>query len=115
MADYDEIMRAFALINSIKENIPKNYEVSEGWVIEYHNALDKAEKALEISLDDFRVPQERLKRVEAGGIVLPNKKEIRYREGLWCDCSILLQKVDAVLTYLQLLLKPEDRKIGFRE
>jgi len=116
MANEDEIMRAFALISSIKENITKDYQVSEDWVIEYHNALDKVEKALEISLDDFRVPQERLKRVEAaGGIVLPNKKEIRYREGLWFERSILLQKVDAVMNYLQFLLRPEDRKIGFRE
>ena len=93
----------------------KHSEVSEDWVIEYHNSVEKVEKELRKNLDDFRVPQKCLKRVEAGGIILPEKKETRYREGLWCDRSIHLQKVDAVLTYLQLLLKPEDRKIGFRE
>lgn len=113
MVDYDEIMGAFARISSIKENIPKSREASGDWIIEYHNALDKAEKALEISLDDFRVPERNLKRSHASFNALTNKKS--YRQGLWCERSILLQKVDAVLTYLQLLLKPEDRKIGFRE
>ena len=110
MADYDEIMRAFALINSIKENIPKNYEVIEGWVIEYHNALDKVEKEMGKSLLEFRVLEKNLKSpVTVGG------KYRTGRKGLCCERSILLQKVDAVLTYLQLLLRSEDREIGFRE
>lgn len=111
MADYDEIMRAFALINSIKENIPKDYGVSKHWVIEYHNALDQVEKGTGKNLSEFKVPESSIERVF-------KPSNLSTGEGTYslsCERSILLQKVDAVLTYLQLLLKPEDRKIGFRE
>jgi hypothetical protein len=109
MADYDEIMRAFALISSIKTNIPDSYVVNKDWVIEYHNALDKVEKAIGKSLFEFKVPEKNIERSF-------HPSNLSTGEGtysLCCDRSILLQKVDAVLTYLQLLLKPVDRKIGF--
>jgi hypothetical protein len=112
MDDYDEIMRAFAHISSIKENIPKGYEVSEDWVVEYHNALEKVEKTVGKNFDDFKVPDKSLRHPSTIGGITRAKKEMK---GFWCDRSILLQKVDAVLTYLQLLLKPMDKKIGFRE
>ncbi len=113
MTDYDEIMRAFARINSIKENIPEKVKVSEDWVIEYHAALDQVEKEIGKSLSEFRVSKKSLKQSLASFNTITGTKS--YREGLWCDRSILLQKVDAVLTCMQLLLKPEDRRIGFRE
>lgn len=112
MANDDELLRAFALISSLKENIPDDFEVSADWVIEYHNALDKVEKQIGKSLTEFRVQEKNLKRLLASGNYLTG--EMTYTEGLWCERSILLQKVGAVLTYLQLLLKPPDKTIGFR-
>ena len=107
----DMILRAYSLILSIQKNIPDNYQVSDRWTKEYHSALDKVERYIGSKLEEFRITQSDIKKSIGSSNSITG--EVRYRDGLWCERTILLQKVEAVLTYLQFLLKPEDRKIGF--
>jgi hypothetical protein len=113
MANYDKILRAYARIESIKENIPKHNWVSEDWVIEYHSALDEVAKETGKNLSEFRVPKKNLKQSPVFVNRMTNEKS--HGGGLRCERNILLQKVDAILTYLHLLLKPKNKQIGFED
>ena len=110
MADQDKLLRAFARISSIKETMPDNFEVEERWVKEFHSALEQVSTEIDSDLSEFQLDQGALYRSVAGSSM---DGEISYRKGLWCERSVLLQKVEAVLTYLQLLLQPPEKKIGF--
>lgn len=98
MFERDRLWRASARIRAIKDNVPGGFEVSESWVSEFHDALTGLEGQLTMDVDEFRVPHSELRRSVSSGNYLTG--EVRYREGLWCQRSVLMQKVDAVLYYL---------------
>jgi hypothetical protein len=112
MSDDDQILRAYAIITSIRANVPERHEVEEHWVKEFNTAIEKLEKSLDIDLQEFKVPQEALKRYVASCNSLTN--DVTYLEGLWCERAILTQKLDSVLMYFTGLQDREDNKIGFR-
>lgn len=108
----DEILRAYSIITSLKKNIPDNFEVNDRWVREYHVAVEKIEKAIENDLYDFKVQNDNIKKSIASGNYLTG--EVHYRDGLWCERNILIQKIDAILTYFTGLQTSGERKIGFK-
>ncbi len=61
----DQILRAYAAITSIRANVPERHEVEERWVNEFNTAIEKLEKSLGIDLQEFKVPQDALKRFVA--------------------------------------------------
>ena len=107
----DEILKAYSLISSLKGNIPDSSVINDRWVKEYHIAVEKLEKSTGKDLSDFKVPSTDLKKSVAYGNYIT--KEVKYRDGLWCERNILIQKVDAILIYFTGLQKSEERKIGF--
>jgi hypothetical protein len=111
MSDNDQILRAYAVITSIRANVPERHEVEERWVKEFNAAIAKLEKSLSIDLEEFKVPQDALKRFVASCNSLTN--DVTYLEGLWCERAILMQKLDSVLVYFTGLQDQEDNKIGF--
>ena len=111
MSDDDQILRAYATITSMKANVPERPQIEERWVIEFNNAIEKLEKSLSIDLQEFKVPQDALKRFVASCNSLTN--DVTYLEGLWCERAILMQKLDSVLVYFTGLQDREDNKIGF--
>ena len=111
MSDDDQILRAYAVITSIRTNVPERHEVEERWVKEFNGAIAKLEKSLGIDLEEFKVPQDALKRFVASCNSMTN--DVTYLEGLWCERAILMQKLDSVLMYFTGLQDREDTKIGF--
>lgn len=111
MSDDDQILRAYATITSIRANVPDRHEVEERWVKEFNVAIAKLEKSLGIDLEEFKVPQDALKRFVASCNSMTN--DVTYLEGLWCERAILMQKLDSVLVYFTGLQDQEDNKIGF--
>jgi hypothetical protein len=112
MHDGDQILRAYATITSIRANVPERHEVEARWVNEFNAAIAKLEKSLGIDLQEFKVPQDALKRYVASCNSLTS--DVTYLEGLWCERAILMQKLDSVLVYFTGLEDREDKKIGFR-
>jgi hypothetical protein len=104
MTNGDQILRAYATLSSLRDNIPEGYKVHEKWVHEYNGAIEKLEKALGIDLTDFKVPNNELKRSKASG----------NRDGLWCERAILMQKLASTLAYFTGLQGGQERQIGFR-
>jgi hypothetical protein len=111
VSDDDQILRAYATITSIRANVPERHEVEERWVKEFNVAIAKLEKSLGIDLEEFKVPQDALKRFVASCNSMTN--DVTYLEGLWCERAILMQKLDSVLVYFTGLQDQEDNKIGF--
>jgi hypothetical protein len=111
MSDDDQILRAYATITSMKANVPERPQIEERWVIEFNTAIEKLEKSLGIDLEEFKVPQDALKRFVASCNSLTN--DVTYLEGLWCERAILMQKLDSVLVYFTGLQDRDDNKIGF--
>jgi len=107
----DQILRALSLINGIKSNVPKDTKLPERWVQEYHNALQKVETAMDADLADFRIEESDLAAVPVSSNVLTG--ETRYSGDRYCEKALLLQKVDSVLNYLNSLLRPPEKKMGF--
>ena len=83
MSDDDQILRAYAAITSIRANVPERHEVEARWVNEFNAAIAKLEKSLDIDLQEFKVPQDALKRYVASCNSLTN--DVTYLEGLWCE------------------------------
>ena len=111
MSDDDQILRAYATITSIRANVRERHEIEERWVKEFNVAIAKLEKSLGIDLEEFKVPQDALKRFVASCNSMTN--DVTYLEGLWCERAILMQKLDSVLVYFTGLQDQEDNKIGF--
>jgi len=112
MPDNDEILRAYSLLNALKENLPDIYEIEERWVKEYNNALAKITTATGMDLTDFKLSSDDLGESIASANSITG--EVTYREGLYCERSRLIQKLDAILTYFTLLQTPPEKKIGFK-
>jgi hypothetical protein len=89
----DQILRAHAIITSLRTNLPNQYEVEEAWVKEFNDALGKVEAAVGMDLADVKVAQGTLYRLVASSNYLTD--EVHYREGRWCRRETLLHKIDS--------------------
>ena len=111
MSNGDQILRAHAIITSLRTNLSNDDEVEQAWVKEFNGALGKVEAALNMDLEEFKVAQDSLYRsVATSNYVTGN---VNYREGLWCRRETLLHKIDSVLAYFTGLQGGQDRHIGF--
>jgi hypothetical protein len=114
MDTHDEIIRAIAIVSSIKDNLPSDPYLELRWVDECHRALAKVEKTMTVDLAEFRVEQSSIGPIVVSGNY--GTGQVNYSDESFCDRAILLQKSDALLNYLNLLLQPppaENRRIGF--
>jgi hypothetical protein len=108
----DEIAKAFALLSSLKQNIPNNYQVEQSWVHDFHNALQQIESATSTSLHEFRVSPQELARETIGGNYLTG--EVDYSGRMVVERTRLMLKVDAVLEFFHYIKeKPAKGKLGF--
>ncbi|MFA6093005.1 MAG: hypothetical protein WC986_08655 [Elusimicrobiota bacterium] len=101
MIDHDQLLRAYALLSSLRANIPEAFEVPENWAHEFNAAVTKIEHTVSKDLSEFKVGDRELKQSVASSNYISG--EILYRKGLWCNRANLMLKVDAVLNYLQVL------------
>ncbi len=86
-------------MRALKDNLPDTYEVEDSWVKEFHDAIDGLQQQLSMDLEEFRVTPSALYRSVSSRNYMTG--EVTYRDGLSCQRTILLQKVDALLYYLR--------------
>lgn len=111
MSNGDALLRSYAILSGLKQNLPEGYEVEERWVREFHVAVDGIEKTTGLNLAEFKVAQTELYRSVATSNYLTD--EVTYRDGLWCQRAVLMQKIDSLLFYFSGLQSGESRRIGF--
>lgn len=111
MSNSDELLRSYAIISSLKENIPETHEISDSWVKEFHAAIAKLESSTGLDLSDFKVSSEHIKKSVGSSNYLTH--EVHYRQGLWCERSVLIHKISSILVYFTGLNTAPEKKIGF--
>jgi hypothetical protein len=101
MNEVDRIARAYARLTAIKGNVgAKDWWIGSGLIDEYNGALDHLD-ALWFDVDEFRLPKDRLDYGDTGRPTI--------------ETNIFMTKLDALLTYFNLLQQPEQKSaIGFR-
>tara|TARA_B100000315_G_scaffold74487_1_gene68241 strand:- start:325 stop:675 length:351 start_codon:yes stop_codon:yes gene_type:complete len=108
----DLITRAYSILTSLKNNIPDAYEIQQKWPLQFNDEVNRLEKALQVDLSEFKVPESELHRSVVSYNTLSD--ETNYREGLWIERSSLMHKLESLLTYFSILNSPEEGKIGFK-
>ena len=108
----DTLARAYAMLQSLRQNVDKLTSVEEIYVNEYHAALDILENT-GIDVTQFRIPpsevQPRLTSWYYDGSETPGA----YSKEKYVPKELLLTKLDAVLLYFDITHSEEPRKIGF--
>ena len=106
--DQDILARAYAMLQSLRQNVDKLTLVEEIYVNEYHASLDILE-GIGIDVAQFRIsPSEVQHRITAswlGGQAHSKEKYILK--------ALLLTKLDEVLIYFDITYSEKPRKIGF--
>jgi hypothetical protein len=109
-----ELIKAYTLLSSLKQNLPNLYQVPKEWVDDYHSILDSVEKETGESLQEFRVSDEELRRQVISGNYVTG--ETRYGNKMMIQRARLMLKIDAVLGYFQIQSSAPDREpIGFKK
>ncbi|MBI2069017.1 MAG: hypothetical protein HYT79_00300 [Elusimicrobia bacterium] len=106
----DEIARSYSLLSSLKNNIPNAFEVEERWVSQYNAAIEKIEKVIGADLSEFKILSSDLYRSVSSSSF---NGDVSYSPGLWCEKSVLMHKLDAILTYFSFHQTSQKRQIGF--
>ena len=109
----DALIRAYAMLSSLRKNIEQLSGVEEKYVNEFHIVLDKLEK-IDISVSEFRIsdsevqPRVTMTKFGSGGA------EHSYSDEKYVDKALILVKLDALLNYFEIITAEKPRKIGFR-
>jgi len=111
MANGDQLLRGYAVLSSLKANLPDQYEVEAEWVRQFNTAVEKVEQGSGIDLTEFKVPERDLYRSIATRSTITD--EVTYRDGLWLQRNSLMQRIDAILTYFTGLQGGAEQRIGF--
>lgn len=113
MSNGDEVLRAYSILTALRDNIPQGRNVKAKWAEEFNATIRKLEQSLSISLEEFKVPEIELHRLNEPSNYLTG--EVRQREGLWCDRAVLMQRLASVLNYFTGLQAGQEKQIGFRK
>jgi hypothetical protein len=114
----DSIVRAFARLIALRQNLPEHRLLDESWVREYHGVLD-ALGALGFRLGEFRVANEHLKTVGVQTHAETQGTPAQYARDamVLLERSLLFAKLDAVLSYFEFATTATAREkfpVGFR-
>lgn len=91
----DKLPQAHALLSSMKNNLPSNYEIDAKYVMQFHRIVDTLQET-GIDLTNFRVPASDLHPETTGGNYLSG--ETYYSGRTVTLRSDLILKIDAVLS-----------------
>jgi hypothetical protein len=110
--DIDKLLRAISRLGALRENISNLTDINEKYVKEYQEVIDSIEKALNIDLTEFEVPNsEVVRRITSWD----PENGSNYSDDRWCDTAYILTKVDGLKAYLNNILSREEKKIGFED
>ena len=111
MANGDKLLRGYAVLSSLKANLPDQYEVEAEWVRRFNAAVEAVEQGSGIDLTEFKVPERELYRSIATSSTITD--EVTYRDGMRLQRNSLMQRIDAILAYFTGLPGDAQRLIGF--
>lgn len=128
--DKQKAIIATNLIIALRNNLPDSREIKDVYVNDYHSNVYILEVETGLSLAQFRVPYDRINpKLTSLWPAIPafgQKAGVTYSKDKYCEKSLLLSKMDALISYLNssgLLIKEEDkprrsrirkRRIGFQ-
>jgi hypothetical protein len=110
----DTLARAYAMLSALRKNISqmKTYDIEEKYVTEFHNVLDKLE-GVGIETAEFRVPETLVKPKITASWLEGDVSQHEYSEEKYVERSFILTKIDAVLSYFEIITSEKPRKMGF--
>ncbi len=108
----DVMIRAYATLSALRKNIdPIAYGVTEVYVREFHNSLDRLE-TVGIDVLEFRIPESVVK----PRITSTHRDGGRsYSDEKYVDKPYLLTKIDAILGYFEIITAEKPKTIGFHK
>lgn len=110
--EQDKIIRIYSRLSALRQHLPNDYDIHEKYVKEYHEIIGLLEKEIDSLLDEFKIPKSEIKPTITGGNYISG--EINYSEDNYCEKSLFLSKLDAILSYFSTgILSAEKRTIGF--
>lgn len=110
----DALVRAYAMLSALRKNISqiKDYSIEEKYVNEFHNALGKLD-SIGIETAEFRVPDSLVKPKITASWSDGDGSHHRYSEEKYVERSFILTKIDAVLSYFEIITSEKPRRMGF--
>jgi len=106
-----EIKKAFAILSSLKQNLPTGVQVQEKYVKLFHQEIDRLIGIGFTDLAEFKVPIEEMDhQLTSFNYVTGEDRE--YSREKYVDRGMLLVKLDAVLSYFE--LSPGSVEVGFK-
>ena len=114
----EQLIKVYARLTSLKNNLPTGYSIKEKYIKEYHEIISIIEKLMEITLDEFKVPENEIQyEVRSSWPSIPSlgqKAGKTYSKDRYCERAFLMSKLDALLSYFQIkYLSKEKHEIGF--
>ncbi len=108
----DALARAYATLSSLRKNIAQmSSPIPEKYVREFHTALDKLE-SIGIDVAEFRIPDSEVKPQTIASMYVRGRKEWS-NEVISVERSRILIKLDAILSYFEIITSEKPRRIGF--
>lgn len=107
--------QAWAVLSGMRNNIPE--EVDEKFVLRYHSLLETFQGLLNEDLGDFRIRNDELAPQLIFAVASPGSQgQSAFTDSRYCDRSVMLERLDSVIFYLQSLVEPSTeskRRMGF--
>ena len=101
----DQLAQAYARLKSMKDNLPKYFEVDSKYVDQYHEILSLLQTASDTDLSGFRVPESDIHNEVSGGNMMSGQVFYSGRKVL--QRTDLMMKIDAVLGFFTI------KQVGF--
>lgn len=106
----NQLKQALSIISGLKENMPESNLnlVDEKFAIEFNSCVNDIEKYYEYDLNRYKIsPQDILPRLISSN----SRNGKQYSSQRYCNRSLLLTKIDALLILVK--IEPKEIEIGF--
>ena len=105
----DVFARAYATLISLRKNIDQmKGDPTEIFVQEYHKVLDRLE-GIGKDVSEFRIPDSAVK----PRVVSKSYRGTSYSEEKYVERALILTKLDAILSYFDIITSEKPKRIGF--
>jgi len=105
----DELIRAYATLKSLRNNIAGMTDVKETYVNAFHTVLIRLQD-IGINTSEFWIPYSEINPRTASINTLTGVKQ--YTEERYVDKSFILTKLDAILGYFEIITAEKPKRIG---
>lgn len=104
-----KVAQAYALLTSLRDNLPKDFTIEEKYVEQFHAVLETLERESSHKLDSFRVPASEVRHRLEGKNDLTGDRF--YSDNPECERAFFVMKLDAVLNFFS--IQEKGKTIGF--